>query len=918
MKELYVVSVVLSLAAWQSATAGDGRPASRADKPAKAAPVTVSPSTENVILDTASLWRFRTVMETPELVLADGKTEHARITWGKDAYAWFKEDASRIELPPTQYTVEKVPVVRLPAHTPDDWMKADFDDSSWARLRGPMLSSSIHYGWKTILMRGAFEVADPARAGELKLSLAFRGGAVVYLNGEEITRSFMPAGQADVYTPAEPYPDGAYFTSDGYPGYRKDKVLQEQRLRKLAEFAVPAGKLRKGVNVLAVAIHRSPTTYKMATRRIKPYILPGYTRTEEVAWAQIGLMDVRLTAERGAAVVPNVALLKGRGFKLWGQSIVQAVFPADYPDPFAPAAPIRLTGVRNGTFAGQVVVADDNPIKGLKVELSDLKGPGLVPASALRVRYAALAEGRHTAGSFDSLEDQAPAEVQVLPESGGAVQPMWVTASVPADAKAGDYEGTLTISAEGVRPSVVPLKLHVADWSLPPVDKFATTLDIIQSPETLAMAYGVPLWSEQHFKLLDRTFSLLGPLGVKTLYVTCIRRTHFGNEHAMVRWVRGDDGELTPEFSIFEKYLDTAMRHIGPPRGVIFYCWEPPMSQGHAGEEEIGERAADKPVLITVVDPKTGALSARKGPAWGSPESKVFWKKLTDGVQPLLKRRGLENAMLFGLLGDHRATKLAMDEITNGVSGPKWAIHSHLYCDKWQGHQVAFVIALWGIRCEPRDPAYGYSFGWSNPLWLSYYPREMHLNSTLVTYRTKLEKWLGARQPYTPFIAKCIGPRGLGRIGGDFWDVLKDAQGRPRASLAGQYPEAAWGQLDLNFCIPYVLGKGRNGAVPTVRSEALREGLQEVEARVYLEKAWLDDEAKTLLGDDMMSRIRSALDDRIRMCLHAEGEGEPWFISSGWTERTESLFNLAAEISRKLGREPRPNLTVVPTKNVVP
>jgi hypothetical protein len=36
------------------------------------------------------------------------------------------------------------------------------------------------------------------------------------------------------------------------------------------------------------------------------------------------------------------------------------------------------------------------------------------------------------------------------------------------------------------------------------------------------------------------------------------------------------------------------------------------------------------------------------------------------------------------------------------------------------------------------------------------------------------------------------------------------------------------------------------------------------------------------------------------MCLHSEGEGLPWFVSSGWSGRTEELFALAAEVAKKL------------------
>ena len=637
---------------------------------------------------------------------------------------------------------------------------------------------------------------------------------------------------------------------------------------------------------------------------------PGY-RVAPVLGTVVFLVAAGAAAIGASDAPAEVRPPLGQGFGVRNQSVLEKVpvpFKAGGP---APLHAIRLTAVRNGTFTGQVIVSDDKPIKGLKVEASALDGPTTIPASAVRVRYG-VADGFINRFAvkptwYDSLNDEAPGEVK--PDTGGrAVLPVWVTVTVPADAKAapaGEYTGSLTVRAEGVRPVAVPMKLRVFNWTLPPVDKFALTMDIIQSPETVAMAYEVPLWSAEHFALLDRTFSLLGPMGAKTLYITAVRRTHFGNEHAMVRWVSDDEGDLTPDLSVVEKYLDVAMKHIPHPRGVILYCWEPQESQGHAGV-----RPLDKPVLLTVVDPDTGETLATQGPALGSAESKPFWKRLTDGLQAVLKKRGLEKAMLFGLIGDSRPTKLAMDDMANGMAGrDRWALHSHLFCNNWQGHDVALVNALWGIGVQPADPGKGYAFGWSNPLWLSYYPREMHVNSPLVEYRAKLETWMGARRGYTPFIAPGTGARGLGRLGGDFWKVAKNRRGRVRYTLAGIYPEAAWGQLNLNFCISHLLGRGPKGALPTVRSEALRLGLQEAEVRVYVEKAWLDPEAKALLGDDLMARIRAALDERIRSCLGLRAKkGRPKVNGAAWDARTETLFSLAAEISKRLGREPRPNL----------
>ena len=276
----------------------------------------------------------------------------------------------------------------------------------------------------------------------------------------------------------------------------------------------------------------------------------------------------------------------------------------------------------------------------------------------------------------------------------------------------------------------------------------------------------------------------------------------------------------------------------------------------------------------------------------------------------MLRKRGLEDSLLFGLVGDARPTKQAMDDIATGSPNAKakWAVHSHFYAVNWQGYEMGMTVALWGVGCAPVDPVRGRGYGWRNPFWLMYYPREMSMQTSLVEHRIKMENWVGAKSLNDSVYSKAQGTRGLGRLGADFWTVLADARGNVRYSLAGRYPESYWGQLNLNYGIPYLLGKGRNGPVPTVRSEAFRENIQELEARVFIERTLLDEVKRARLSDDLAARCRKALDERIRTCLHASGEGQPRFISSGWNERTELLFGLAAEVSKKRGRASSPNL----------
>ena len=150
---------------------------------------------------------------------------------------------------------------------------------------------------------------------------------------------------------------------------------------------------------------------------------------------------------------------------------------------------------------------------------------------------------------------------------------------------------------------------------------------------------------------------------------------------------------------------------------------------------------------------------------------------------------------------------------------------------------------------------------------------------------------------------------GLGRIGGDFWKVLKDSRGNVRYSLAGRYPESYWGQLNLNYCIPYILGKGRDGPLPTVRSEAFREGVQDLEARVFIEKAIVMRDRRTKIGEDLARRCRAMLDERIFMVNRAGGVRKDLrsgiatgpTLAADWEQKRQTLFRTAAEVAAKLG-----------------
>jgi len=157
--------------------------------------------------------------------------------------------------------------------------------------------------------------------------------------------------------------------------------------------------------------------------------------------------------------------------------------------------------------------------------------------------------------------------------------------------------------------------------------------------------------------------------------------------------------------------------------------------------------------------------------------------------------------------------------------------------------------------------------------------------------------------------------RGFARLGGDFWPVLKDKRGRGHR-LSNRYLKSSWRNLDLRAIL---FSPGRKGAVATHRFEMIREGIQECEARIFIERAILEEK----IDGELAARCQAILDERIPAirrgvntlgCAGANPAyidnswwqvpgvlGHEWYVGSGWQDRSEKLYAAAAEVAAVIG-----------------
>jgi len=829
------------------------------------------------ILETRSFWRCHFTLQPPVLTSTEAeKTEGS------------SDDQSRISTSPP----------------PTDWMQTDFADRDWLRTPGPIFGG---YGFlqpetvSLICLRGNFAVTDLDRVKDLKLSCAFRGGIVVYLNGREIARSHLGKDGIAPASLAEPYRLETYSTPGGTVirwGWRDPETYRDrcnERIRRLTGIALPPGLLRSGVNVLALEIHRAPILAE--SRRLKGAHMGR--------WNTAGFVSAELTASSPDGLTPNVGQPEGLQVETLN-SLVAVFDQVGYADPNEPLGPLHISAARNGVFSGQIVVRNDVAIPRVRAEISELRladGTCRIPAASLHIRYAQpTGQERGTAGRFAGNRDIRRFDALAdAPLEDSRVHVVWLTVRVPADAVPGEYRGQLTLYADGRRASEVPVELKVSVWTLADSKDFASHLGLVQSPATVALQYQVPLWSEEHFALVEKSLDLLGQVGNDVVFVPLVCKTHFGNDQTMVRWIRRDDGSYTHDYSVFDRYLDLTLRHSGKPEVVCLYVWDLSLGGGYFG------RTGKPPQGVTVsrLDPSSGKIHQMVGPVYGTPESNAFMKPVLDEIRQRLNRRGIDDGqIMLGIAGDSRPSPQVTELFAEIAPYARWMLNSHASADKINDAPVGLYWNVWGAPNVP-EPDQERRYGWQNePLIRGVFPRygagpvgPMWSHSPLAVYGTISEATTMA------------GVRGFGRAGADFWPVLVDSRGHGE-SIAGRYPDSPWHQLSIGSSTLSVLAPGPSGAVSTVRFEALRQGVQECEARIFIERALADAARRGKLSNFLIQQCQQVLDDRARMIRAVASAGRSqnnrvwqWYAATDWPGRATELFDAAAEVDQALAGE---------------
>ena len=188
-----------------------------------------------------------------------------------------------------------------------------------------------------------------------------------------------------------------------------------------------------------------------------------------------------------------VAQQAAADWHVWTVTETRHVLGGDTP---GTSTAVKIAAARNESESFQILLRSDAPVRGIRVEPGDLKGPAgsMLPARDARLyrqHQTELKQGTQRNDAFkpdwypDALipfvnpltrEPLTKARFTAVPFDLPAdrTQGFWVDVYVPTNAKAGVYRGDYRVIAQDQSPVLVPVELTVWDFTLPPTPTLVT------------------------------------------------------------------------------------------------------------------------------------------------------------------------------------------------------------------------------------------------------------------------------------------------------------------------------------------------------------------------------------------------------------------------------------------------------------
>lgn len=194
-------------------------------------------------------------------------------------------------------------------------------------------------------------------------------------------------------------------------------------------------------------------------------------------------------------------------------------------------------------------------------ENGDVIGSSNVEISWLKETLANIGRGNPSAPVElfpDIIHNKGDLDIEA-----NKVASAWVNITIPRDAKPGIYNGTITVSAEGLdTPYVFNYSFEVVNLVQPLPKETKTQMEIWQHPYAVARYYGVQkeeLFTENHFKYLRQSLEEYRDMGGRGVIAHIVEEAwnhqSYDSDPSMVKWTKSLDGTFKFDYTDFDRWI---------------------------------------------------------------------------------------------------------------------------------------------------------------------------------------------------------------------------------------------------------------------------------------------------------------------------------------------------------------------------
>jgi len=420
-------------------------------------------------------------------------------------------------------------------------------------------------------------------------------------------------------------------------------------------------------------------------------------------------------------------------------------YQQDIPPVAAPKNRWQVSGWKNEKVHTQIVAYSKKDIKNVTVIAGDLKDNkgNIIKRENISVgfvQYVMTDEFRDGCGyrqskDFDSslVADIINTDIQSIGIQKNTTQPVWITVQIPEQALAGNYNGTVTVKAG--KEYKLQIVLTVVNKTLPSPQDWAFRLDYWQHPAAVARVHKVALWSDAHFDLMRKYYTMLANAGQKIITASIVEEPWghqtYDDYPGLIKWTKKSNGTWEYDYSLFDKYIDFVMS-CGIRERINCYSMVPWKIAFKYYDENLQKETEF-----------TGDI--------GTPEYNEFWRTMLTDFTTHLKKKGWFDITTIAM--DERPMK-AMRSVIDLLKtiDPNWKIslageyHAEIekdiydYCiaSKWvfpdnilKERKQQGKVSTWYVCCTEKYPN---MFTFSPPdegVWAGWYTAATNMDGFL-------------------------------------------------------------------------------------------------------------------------------------------------------------------------------------------